>query len=92
MFVVLAGAAICTVICMVKPDVFGIAVTVWLWLTALFGTLSEAIAEGRGKAQADSLRASRQGVLARLRLEDGSIKEVPGTDLKLNDVVICEAA
>ncbi|MDR6436736.1 K+-transporting ATPase ATPase B chain [Paenarthrobacter nicotinovorans] len=91
MFVVLVGAAICTVICTVKPDVFGIAVTVWLWLTALFGTLSEAIAEGRGKAQALSLRASRQGVLARLRLEDGILKEVPGTDLKLNDVVICEA-
>ncbi|WP_454811369.1 potassium-transporting ATPase subunit KdpB [Paenarthrobacter nitroguajacolicus] len=91
MFVVLVGAAACTVICFLKPDVFGIAVTVWLWLTVLFGTLSEAIAEGRGKAQADSLRASRQGVMARLRLEDGTINEVPGTDLKLNDVVICEA-
>ncbi|NWL13861.1 K(+)-transporting ATPase subunit B [Paenarthrobacter nitroguajacolicus] len=91
MFVVLVGAAACTVICFLKPDVFGIAVTAWLWLTVLFGTLSEAIAEGRGKAQADSLRASRQGVMARLRLEDGTINEVPGTDLKLNDVVICEA-
>ncbi|MEV4951803.1 potassium-transporting ATPase subunit KdpB [Paenarthrobacter nitroguajacolicus] len=91
MFVVLVGAAACTLICFLKPDVFGIAVTVWLWLTVLFGTLSEAIAEGRGKAQADSLRASRQGVMARLRLEDGTINEVPGTDLKLNDVVICEA-
>ncbi|MGF6832380.1 K+-transporting ATPase ATPase B chain [Paenarthrobacter sp. TE4293] len=91
MFVVLVGAAICTLICVLKPDVFGITVTVWLWLTVLFGTLSEAIAEGRGKAQADSLRASRRGVTARLRLEDGSTKEVPGTDLRLNDVVICEA-
>ncbi|MFJ4226057.1 potassium-transporting ATPase subunit KdpB [Paenarthrobacter nicotinovorans] len=91
MFVVLVGAAACTVISAVKPDVFGIAVTAWLWLTVLFGTLSEAIAEGRGKAQADSLRASRQGVMARLCLEDGTTKEVAGTDLKLNDVVICEA-
>ncbi|KUM35529.1 potassium-transporting ATPase subunit KdpB [Arthrobacter sp. EpRS71] len=91
MFVVLVGAAACTAICFLKPDVFGIAVTVWLWLTVLFGTLSEAIAEGRGKAQADSLRASRQGVMARLRLDDGTTKDVPGTDLKLNDVVICEA-
>ncbi|NHW47411.1 potassium-transporting ATPase subunit KdpB [Paenarthrobacter sp. MSM-2-10-13] len=91
MFVVLVGAAACTAICFLKPDVFSVAVTVWLWLTVLFGTLSEAIAEGRGKAQADSLRASRQGVMARLRLEDGTIKEIPGTDLKLNDVVICEA-
>ncbi|MGJ3190476.1 potassium-transporting ATPase subunit KdpB [Paenarthrobacter sp. FR1] len=91
MFVVLVGAAVCTVICGFKPAVFGIAVTAWLWLTVLFGTLSEAIAEGRGKAQADSLRASRRGVLARLRLDDGTTKEVPGTDLKVNDVVICEA-
>ncbi|WP_416428551.1 potassium-transporting ATPase subunit KdpB [Paenarthrobacter nicotinovorans] len=91
MFVVLVGAAACTVISVLKPDIFGIAVTVWLWLTVLFGTLSEAIAEGRGKAQADSLRASRQGVTARLRQDDGTTKEVPGTDLKLNDVVICEA-
>lgn len=91
MFVVLVGAAACTAICFLKPDVFSVAVTVWLWLTVLFGTLSEAIAEGRGKAQADSLRASRQGVVARLRLDDGTVKEIPGTDLKLNDVVICEA-
>lgn len=91
MFVVLVGAAACTAICFLKPEVFSIAVTVWLWLTVLFGTLSEAIAEGRGKAQADSLRASRQGVMARLRLDDGTVKEIPGTDLKLNDVVICEA-
>lgn len=91
MFVVLVGAAACTVISAVKPDIFGIAVTAWLWLTVLFGTLSEAIAEGRGKAQADSLRASRQGVTARLRQDDGTTKVVAGTDLKLNDVVICEA-
>ncbi|MCF3139788.1 potassium-transporting ATPase subunit KdpB [Paenarthrobacter sp. AR 02] len=91
MFVVLVGAAACTIICLFKPAVFGIVVTAWLWLTVLFGTLSEAIAEGRGKAQADSLRASRKGVMARVRLEDGSEKEIPGTDLKLNDLVICEA-
>ncbi|UVJ41416.1 potassium-transporting ATPase subunit KdpB [Arthrobacter sp. CJ23] len=91
MFTVLVGAALCTVICIAKPAVFSIAVTVWLWLTVLFGTLSEAIAEGRGKAQADSLRASRKGVQARLRLADGTVKQVPGTDLRLNDVVICEA-
>lgn len=91
MFIVLVGAALCTAICIVKPAVFGISVTAWLWLTVLFGTLSEAIAEGRGKAQADSLRASRRGVMARLRLEDGTLKEVQGTELRKNDVVICEA-
>ena len=91
MFTVLVGAALCTAICILKPAVFGISVTIWLWLTVLFGTLSEAIAEGRGKAQADSLRASRKGVVARLRLDDGTLKEVPGTELRKNDVVICEA-
>jgi len=91
MFTVLVGAVLCTGICLVRPSVFSIAITVWLWLTVLFGTLSESIAEGRGKAQADSLRASRKGVQARLRLLDGTTKEVPGTELRLNDVVICEA-
>jgi K+-transporting ATPase ATPase B chain len=91
MFTVLVGAALCTGISLFRPSAFGIAVTAWLWLTVLFGTLSEAIAEGRGKAQADSLRAGRKGVQARLRLPDGTTKEVPGTDLRLNDVVLCEA-
>jgi potassium-transporting ATPase ATP-binding subunit len=91
MFTVLVGAALCTVISVTRPSVFGIAVTAWLWLTVLFGTLSEAIAEGRGKAQADSLRASRKGVHARLRLPDGTTRDVPGTELRLNDIVICEA-
>ncbi|TSE15781.1 potassium-transporting ATPase subunit KdpB [Arthrobacter sp. KBS0703] len=91
MFTVLAGAVLCTLICIVRPTFFGIAVTVWLWLTVLFGTLSEAIAEGRGKAQADSLRASRQGVIAHKRLQDGSTADVAGTDLTKGDLVVCEA-
>ncbi|WP_248759215.1 potassium-transporting ATPase subunit KdpB [Pseudarthrobacter sp. SSS035] len=90
MFTVLVGAGLCTAICVVRPSVFSIAVTAWLWLTVLFGTLAEAIAEGRGKAQADSLRASRQGVRAKLRLDGGAIKEVPGTELRRNDLVVCE--
>ena len=91
MFTVLVGAALCTGICFLRPSVFSVGVTAWLWLTVLFGTLSEAIAEGRGKAQADSLRASRQGVHAKLRLSNGEVKEIPGTELRRDDVVICEA-
>ncbi|MHA7221680.1 potassium-transporting ATPase subunit KdpB [Arthrobacter sp. RHLT1-20] len=91
MFTVLVGAVLCTAICLVRPSVFSIAITVWLWLTVLFGTLSESIAEGRGKAQADSLRASRTGVQAKLRQPDGATTEVPGTDLRRGDLVICEA-
>jgi K+-transporting ATPase ATPase B chain len=91
MFTVLAGAVLCTGICVFRPSVFGVAVTAWLWLTVLFGNLSEAIAEGRGKAQADSLRASRKDVMARLRLPGGATREVPGTELRRGDFVICEA-
>ncbi|MFK0001728.1 potassium-transporting ATPase subunit KdpB [Paenarthrobacter sp. NPDC090522] len=91
MFTVWVGAALCTLICVAQPAVFSIAITLWLWLTVLFGTLSEAIAEGRGKAQADSLRASREGVMAKVRSADGTIREVPGTELRLNDTVVCEA-
>ena len=91
MFTVLVGAGLCTAISVYRPSVFGIAVTAWLWLTVLFGTLSESIAEGRGKAQADSLRASRKGVQARLRQPDGTTRDVPGTELRRGDVVICEA-
>lgn len=91
MFTVFAGAVLCTAVCVMKPSLFSIAVTVWLWLTVLFGTLSESIAEGCGKAQADSLRAGRHGVVAHRRSPDGTMEDVAGTELRLNDTVICEA-
>ncbi|SEF00243.1 K+-transporting ATPase ATPase B chain [Arthrobacter alpinus] len=114
MFTVLIGSVVCTAVSIqqlaIASDsaVFSIIVTVWLWLTVLFGNLSEAIAEGRGKAQADSLRAARTSVMARRRTralvpagasgagqdvnDDGYEEErVPGTDLKVGDIVICEA-
>ena len=52
MFVVEVGAALCTVLCFTEPSGFVIAVTGWLWLTVLFANLADAVAEGRGKAQA----------------------------------------
>ena len=52
MFVVEVGAALCTVLCFTETSGFVIAVTVWLWLTVLFANLADAVAEGRGKAQA----------------------------------------
>src|SRR6476619_1046804 len=61
-------------------------ITFWLWLTVLFANFAEAIAEGRGKAQADALRATRTTTLARLR--DG--REVPAPELQPGDVVIVE--
>lgn len=115
MFTVLIGSVLCTVISVLQlatgsdSAVFSLIVTLWLWLTVLFGNLAEAIAEGRGKAQADSLRAARTSVMARRRvgtlvpagrsrgdhLEDGHSADeyelVPGTELAVGDVVICEA-
>ncbi len=63
---------------------FQIQLIVWLWLTVLFGTFAEALAEGRGRAQAASLRATKSDLVA--RLPDGST--VPATQLKRGDTVI----
>ncbi|WP_394939704.1 potassium-transporting ATPase subunit KdpB [Psychromicrobium sp. YIM B11713] len=110
MFTVLLGAVVCTVVTIIDlftgsaDAVFSLVVTIWLWLTVLFGTLSEAIAEGRGKAQAASLRAGRTSVMARLvRLDGGrqaatmadltgaEFLSTPATELTVGDVVVCSA-
>ncbi|NED05049.1 potassium-transporting ATPase subunit B, partial [Streptomyces sp. SID6648] len=66
--------------CTNPGDGFGWAISAWLWLTVLFANLAEAVAEGRGKAQADTLRRARTGTVAR-RLVDGREERVPGTGL-----------
>lgn len=91
MFVVLVGAVISTITTIFTVSFFSVAVTVWLWLTVLFGTLSEAIAEGRGKAQADSLRAGRDSLMARrCDVEGNETTRVAATELKVDDLVVCE--
>ena len=65
MFVVEVGAAFTTVLAVVEPSVFAWSITVWLWLTVVFATLAESVAEGRGKAQAASLRATQRETTAR---------------------------
>jgi K+-transporting ATPase ATPase B chain len=90
MFVVEIGAAITTVIWVIgsdDPGWFTFTVAVWLWLTVLFGNYAEALAEGRGKAQADTLRAMRKDTVARLR--DGSTK--CAAELHRGDVVVVAA-
>ncbi|MFE2273257.1 potassium-transporting ATPase subunit KdpB, partial [Streptomyces lavendulae] len=73
-------------------DWFGWAITAWLWLTTIFANLAEAVAEGRGKAQADTLRKAKTDSIARRLTQDGKSEEqVPGTDLKIGDLVVCEA-
>ncbi len=86
MFVVWIGSLVTTISAVVDPSVFAIAIAAWLWLTVLFGNLAEAVAEGRGKAQADSLRAARTDVTAR-RIDDGAETVVAGTELRVGDRV-----
>ncbi len=74
---------------------FDLQITVWLWFTVLFANFAEAMAEGRGKAQADALRRSKAETFAR-RLVDGRVdgdreERVPATALRKGDLVVCEA-
>jgi K+-transporting ATPase ATPase B chain len=88
MSIVELGSVITTVIFFTQGlDWFVGVVTVWLWLTVLFANFAEAIAEGRGKAQANALRATRTTTTARLR--DG--REVAASELQKGDVVVVEA-
>ncbi|GAA1751514.1 potassium-transporting ATPase subunit KdpB [Aeromicrobium alkaliterrae] len=91
MFVVWVGSVATTLVALTDPSVFAWFITVWLWLTVVFGNLAEAVAEGRGKAQADSLRAARSDVTARRLAADGTESVVPGTALVVGDRVVVEA-
>ncbi len=90
MFVVWVGSALTTVFAVTDPSVFTILIAVWLWFTVLFANLAEAVAEGRGKAQAESLRRSKKETVAR-RLTDAGEEQVPGVELKVGDLVVVEA-
>ncbi|GHH28839.1 potassium-transporting ATPase subunit KdpB [Streptomyces lanatus] len=88
MFVVLVGSVLTTVFSFTDPgDWFGWTISVWLWLTVIFANLAEAVAEGRGKAQADTLRKAKTDTVA--RKVDGTV--VAGTELSIGDLVVCEA-
>ena len=101
MFVVLVGSILTTALGVSamlgrsdEPPSFILAISVWLWFTVLFGNFAEAMAEGRGKAQADTLRKSRRDVVAK-KLErpvyGSSFTSVPGSVLHKGDVVLVEA-
>jgi K+-transporting ATPase ATPase B chain len=95
MFVVEIGSVLTTVLACTDPgDWFGWTIAAWLWLTVLSANLAEAVAEGRGKAQADSLRRARTETVARRltgRGADGAEEPVPGERLRVGDLVLCEA-
>ena len=95
MFIVEIGAAFTTVIAIADPTVFGWLTVVFLWLTVLFANLAEAVAEGRGKAQADALRRAKTDTIARRLVDrrdyDGATEPVPAPQLRQGDVVVIEA-
>ena len=74
-----------------EPLWFTGTIAFWLWLTVLFANFAEAIAEGRGKAQANALRATRTTTVAYRRTDGGAIEEVAAPDLRRGDVVVVEA-
>src|SRR5271169_1345192 len=70
---------------------FGLQITLWLWFTVLFANFAEAMAEGRGKAQADTLRKARAETQARLLSCDNKIESVPSSKLRSGDIVVVTA-
>ncbi|MGW1058124.1 potassium-transporting ATPase subunit KdpB [Micromonospora rubida] len=99
MLIVEIGAAFTTVLAVVDPSVFAWAISIWLWLTVLFANLAEAVAEGRGKAQAATLRRAKQDTVAtRLvgwtpgaRANAYHDEAVPAPELRQGDVVLVHA-
>jgi K+-transporting ATPase ATPase B chain len=75
----------------VEPAGFALQIALWLWFTVLFANFAEAMAEGRGKAQADELRKTRTRTAARLLRSDGSAVEIPAEKLRQGDLVLVAA-
>ncbi|HXX62265.1 MAG TPA: potassium-transporting ATPase subunit KdpB, partial [Bacteroidota bacterium] len=97
MFVVEVGAALTTVF-VIKDAIrgaegvfFGVQIAFWLWFTVVFANFAEAMAEARGKAQADALRKTKTDTIARKLLPSGSFEMVPASKLRNGDIVYCEA-
>ncbi|HEY5092249.1 MAG TPA: potassium-transporting ATPase subunit KdpB [Acidimicrobiales bacterium] len=91
MFIVLVGSIITFVEAISRPSTFTWSITVWLVLTVLFANFAEAMAEGRGKAQADTLRKMRSETEARRLRPDGTEELVAAALLAKGDLVVCEA-
>jgi potassium-transporting ATPase ATP-binding subunit len=97
MFVVEVGAALTTFQLIQNAFLhagqisFGLQITLWLWFTVLFANFAEAMAEGRGKAQADTLRKARAETQAHRLRSDGSVEMVPGSNLRAGDIVVVSA-
>jgi len=94
MFVVEIGSLITTVL-LFRPGgalKFNLQITLWLWFTVLFANFAEAMAEGRGKAQADTLRKARSETVANRLKPDGKVEQIPSSKLKAGDLVLVSAS
>jgi potassium-transporting ATPase ATP-binding subunit len=91
MFVVEVGSVLVTALAISDPSVFAWLIAAWLWFTVLFANFAEAIAEGRGKAQAEELRRTRAETIAHVRRPDGSLDEVPSSKLLVGDELVVSA-
>ena len=95
MFVVEIGSVITTILLFKGGPAFrfNLQITLWLWFTVVFANLAEAMAEGRGKAQADTLRKARSETIAnRLLGSDGRIEKIPSSKLRVDDLVFVSAS
>jgi K+-transporting ATPase ATPase B chain len=96
MFVVEVGSLVTTMLLaanlrLEKPIGFGLQITLWLWFTVLFANFAEAMAEGRGKAQADTLRRAKSETLANRLNQNGSIEQLASAKLRAGDLVMVSA-
>jgi K+-transporting ATPase ATPase B chain len=96
MFVVEVGSVVTAALLIAdalhhRPIGFNLQITLWLWFTVLFANFAEAVAEGRGKAQADTLRKAKAETMAQRYRADGTIESVSSTYLRLGDVIRVEA-
>jgi K+-transporting ATPase ATPase B chain len=97
MFVVEVGATLTTLF--LVRDLFAakgaigfqLQISLWLWFTVLFANFAEAMAEARGRAQADNLRKSKTDVMAKRMTGRGGVEQVPGSALRAGDIVLCDA-
>src|SRR5579864_4190859 len=89
MFVTMVGAAVTTaeIFASSEPKAFTVQISVWLWFTVLFANFAEAMAEGRGKAQANALRQSRTKTVAKLLRNGGSWEDVEASILRKGDTI-----
>ncbi len=94
MFVVEVGSVVTTALLFREKQsfAFNLQITLWLWFTVLFANFAEAMAEGRGKAQADTLRKARSETVAKRLLPNGTLETVPSAKLRSGDVVMVAAS